>query len=40
MDSLPSFDFIVFDKISKRKISSYLLGIAYQFDIIKSKTEC
>lgn len=27
MDPLPSFDLIVFDKISKRTISSYLLGI-------------
>ncbi|KAK4516451.1 uncharacterized protein ATC70_011423 [Mucor velutinosus] len=37
MDPLPSFDFIVFDKISKRKISSYLLDyVTNEFEAIIS----
>ncbi|KAL7319087.1 PHO85 cyclin-1 [Mucor circinelloides] len=37
IDSLPSFDFIVFDKISKRKIPSYLLDyVTNEFEAIIS----
>ncbi|CAO0795101.1 unnamed protein product [Mucor circinelloides] len=37
IDSLPSFDFMVFDKISKRKISSYLLDyVTNEFEAIIS----